>query len=218
MDMIRATAVALAVTLLGVVPAAGQNCESSEHPYGLDPYKPSDAALLRNYGVTLVAQTPLLELRKLDPYKPSHAALLRDLGGAMPSWGITWFPGPVPASLTPFAISASPMQSPPSPVTIQIAPQPAVAADDDSLAPEAAAPPPSSMTTLRTPENSDGVWITFADQKWVSAGRAVPFDAAEFARVGEYGGVPVYKHGRVSEEMIYLPTREGLVAPYRLSK
>src|SRR5262245_55001899 len=108
MDMIRATAVALTLTLLGVVPAAGQSCESPEHPYGLDPYKPIDAALLRNYGVTLVAQTPLSELRKLDPYKPSHAALLRDLGGAMPLWGITWFPAPVPASLMPFQVSALP--------------------------------------------------------------------------------------------------------------
>ena len=87
-------------TLLAVTPA------SAQYPYDLDPYKPSDAALLRNYGATLVAQTPLLELRKLDPYIPSQAALMRQLGGAMAPW-VGWYwpffpPAPGAAPLTPF--------------------------------------------------------------------------------------------------------------------
>ncbi len=105
----RLTAIAIVVTLLAVVPASGQTPEpapcraAQEHPYGLDPYNPSDAALLREYGVTLVAQTPLVELRKLDPYKPSHAALLRQLGGGIPLWGWAWYASPGPAPLTPFS-------------------------------------------------------------------------------------------------------------------
>ena len=95
-------AIVIALTLLTVVSAAAQAPATDQHPYGLDPYKPSDAALLRDYGGTLVAQTPLLDLRNLDPYKPSHAALLREIGGALPLWGIAWYPGPMPASLTPF--------------------------------------------------------------------------------------------------------------------
>ena len=88
----RLTAIAAVVTLLAVVPASGQTPRAepppaAEHPYGLDPYNPSDAALLREFGVTLVSQTPLAELRKLDPYKPSHAALLRQLGGGIPFGG-----------------------------------------------------------------------------------------------------------------------------------
>jgi hypothetical protein len=76
------------------------------HPYGLDPYKPSDAELLRKYGGLLATQTPILELRRLDPYKPSHAALLRAVGGAIPLWAI-WSPGrPSSASVTPFPESA----------------------------------------------------------------------------------------------------------------
>ena len=46
---------------------SGTDASAGTHPYGLDPYKPSDAAILRTYGGTLVQQTPLLELRQLDP-------------------------------------------------------------------------------------------------------------------------------------------------------
>ena len=96
----RLTAIAITVTLVAAAPA------SAQHPYGLNPYNPDDAALLRNYGATLVVQTPLSELRKLDPYNPHHAALLRQLGGAIPLWG--WWGGYPPstppsfAPLTPF--------------------------------------------------------------------------------------------------------------------
>jgi hypothetical protein len=101
----RLTTIVVTVTLLAVGSASAQAPASAQYPYGLDPYKPSDAALLRNYGATLVAQTPLLELRKLDPYIPSHAALLRQLGGAIPLWGaLLWYaPAPPPTPLTPFA-------------------------------------------------------------------------------------------------------------------
>jgi len=80
---------------------AGQSRAQELRPYGLDPYKPSDAALLRNYGAALVAQTPLLQLSELDPYKPSHAELLRQVGGAMPLWShFAWYPNtPAPAPL-----------------------------------------------------------------------------------------------------------------------
>ena len=101
----RLAAAALAVMLLTGATAAAQ---TSSSPYGLDPYSPSDAFWLRNYGAALVAQTPLLELRTLDPYKPSHAALIRQIGGAMPLWGVWWYPAsalPMPAPLSPLARS-----------------------------------------------------------------------------------------------------------------
>ena len=63
----RVTAILMTVALLAAAPAAAQTSIPEEHPYGLDPYKPSDAAILRTWGSTLVAQTPLLELRHLDP-------------------------------------------------------------------------------------------------------------------------------------------------------
>jgi hypothetical protein len=40
-------------------------------------HKPSDAAVLREYGATLAGQSPMFPL---DPYRPSHAALIRQLG------------------------------------------------------------------------------------------------------------------------------------------
>jgi hypothetical protein len=105
--------IAIVITLLAATPATAQTQLPELHPYGLDPYKPSDAAILRTYGSTLLAQTPLLELRQLDPYKPSHAALLRQLGNGVPQWShFNWYPNaPVPAPLmlpaTPPAMSAA---------------------------------------------------------------------------------------------------------------
>jgi hypothetical protein len=99
-------------------PAAAQNLVPEAHPFGLDPYNPSDAAVLRTYGSTLVAQTPILQLRELDPYKPSHAALLRQLGGAMPIWShLSWYPmapplGPLMEVPAPAGAAAGKPQSP----------------------------------------------------------------------------------------------------------
>jgi hypothetical protein len=208
------TALVILAMLVCVSVASAQPTASDEHPYGLDPYKPSDAALLRDYGDTLVAQTPLTELRKLDPYKPSHAALLRDIGGAMPLWGIVWYPGPVPSSLMPFG---------PQPLFER----PAVRLRHDrhyerseieaAPAPPMGAPPESSsMATLRAPETNDGVWIVFAGQKWISAGHSVALEDGKFERAGEYGEFPVYKRVGAVENVIYLPTREGAIAPYRV--
>jgi hypothetical protein len=105
--------------LFAAAPAAAQTVVPELHPYGLDPYKPSDAAILRSWGGTLVAQTPLLELRQLDPYKPSHAELLRQLGNGIPQWShFSWYPNaPVPA----------PLMQPATPPPASAARQPAVA-------------------------------------------------------------------------------------------
>ncbi|MGE3843173.1 MAG: hypothetical protein AB7I50_16495 [Vicinamibacterales bacterium] len=85
--------VVIALALLGLSPAIGFAQGSTQgRPYGLDPFNPTDAAFLRNYGTALVSQTPLLELRHLDPFNPSDAALLRQIGGAIPLWGLAWYP------------------------------------------------------------------------------------------------------------------------------
>lgn len=214
----RLTAIAITVTLLAAVPASGQAPASAEHPYGLDPYNPSDAELLRNYGATLVAQTDLLELRKLDPYKPSHAALLRQLGGAIPLWGLAWYPSPIPAPLTPFPTTGF-MSLPAATVAVLLVGQVPTCAAEANAGPPAVAPRPvSSVSTPLRPESNDGVWIRYAQQKWISAGQSVPFDDSEFVRIGQYGDFPVFTRTGVNEEVIYLPTREDLIAPYRLKK
>ena len=75
------------------------------------------------------------------------------------------------------------------------------------------------IVSLMRPESNDGVWISFKGEKWISAGAAVPLRASEFRAVGEYAGFPVFiriVNGAIEDDMIYLPTRAGLVAPYRL--
>jgi hypothetical protein len=74
---------------------------------------------------------------------------------------------------------------------------------------------PAGVSLLR-PENNDGLWVRFEDRKWVNSGPAVPLETTAFVRVGEYAGFPVFKRRNVTEEVIYLPTRAGLIAPYRL--
>ena len=213
---------AIIVTLWLTVPASAQtpSCEqapaSTTHPYGFDPYKPSDATLLRDYGATLVAHTPLQELRRLDPYKPSDAALLRELGGAFPLWGLEWYWGPVPAPLTPFAeperrmrrarVASPPMQTP------------AGTAPESARREAVTSAPPSIMASLRPPENNDGVWITYAEKRWILDGRPVPYESSAFQRVGEYGRFPVFRRTGVDEDVIYVPTRQGEVVPYRLKR
>jgi hypothetical protein len=75
---------------------------------------------------------------------------------------------------------------------------------------------PVPVVSMRRPESNDGVWIMFGGEKWISAGTAVPLVAAEFVRVGEYAGFPVFARRDFAQEVIYLPSRAGLIAPYRL--
>lgn len=75
--------------------------------------------------------------------------------------------------------------------------------------------PAGPVASARQPESNDGIWIQFRGEKWLSAGAAVRFTPANFAHVGDYAGFPVYARRDTSQDLIYLPTREDLVAPYR---
>ena len=72
------------------------------------------------------------------------------------------------------------------------------------------------VVSMRRPESNDGVWIMFGGEKWISAGTAVPLAPGEFVRVGEYAGFPVFARRDFTQEVIYLPSRAGLIAPYKL--
>jgi hypothetical protein len=219
----RLPAVVSLILVVGAVRAFAQAPAPVQHPYGFDPYKPSDLALLRSYGATLVAQTPLSELRKLDPYVPSHAALLRQLGSAMPLWGVTGYPWylplSLPASLTPFPESA--VESMPAARITALLDElirARAAAAAVSPAPGASPPGPTAVATVMAPESNDGVWISYAGQRWISAGPAVPFDDAAFVRIGQYAGFPVFRRAGATEDVIYVPAREDLIEPYRLKQ
>ena len=75
---------------------------------------------------------------------------------------------------------------------------------------------PRRLTTLIQPRTNDGVWVPFNGAKWVSSGQAIPLASRGFTVVGDYAGFPVFAMSDGSlADVIYLPTRDGLVAPYK---
>lgn len=75
-----------------------------------------------------------------------------------------------------------------------------------------------TFATIGRPASNDGVWIPYLGEKWISAGPAVPISPESFRVVGSYEGFPVFARKDGAEQIIYIPTRAGLVAPYRLKQ
>ena len=170
-------------------------------------------ATVEPYSVILVPVSRGL----MQPYeRPRRGDLAGTTGSRTPSF---------PVQLTPTA--ASPLESAVAPTVLpQVAgamgvftPEPAVAqtlAVRDTAAPAVLLPPsPTAVATVLAPENNDGVWIRFRGGKWVSDGAAVRFAADGFTQVGVHGTFPVFARKDVRDQVIYLPTSTGLVAPYR---
>ena len=70
------------------------------------------------------------------------------------------------------------------------------------------------LRTARIPSMADGVWILFQNARWYAAGPAVVFDPTAFERVGEYETFSVFRARHGTGDVIFIPSREGLVAPY----
>ena len=186
--MTRKNAAAIAgMCVMLATSAAAQSVVDADHPYGFDPYKPSDAAVLREYGATLALQSPTFSL---DPYRPSHAALIRQLGPDVPLWAPEWVP---PGLGTQGAGNVD------------------CCDEGDGIADG----PRWSPVTMGLPRSNDGVWIRFNDRTWISAGPAVALAPAGFTRIGERAGAAVYKRTDATDDVIYVPTRRDLVAPFR---
>ena len=174
-----------------------------------DAYKPSHLSILRNYGATMLAQAPLDTLLKLDPYVPVEGALLRQLGGAIPVWSyppLTWYPPAAPGG---------PCVSIP-----EVTPLPAVLTSFSDVVSELGARAPLAMaqTGAATTERNRGISIEYDGRVWVSAGPAVAFSSAEFVRVGDRAGAPVYQRAGTKESVIYISTMAGMVAPFRAGR
>ena len=75
-----------------------------------------------------------------------------------------------------------------------------------------------TFSTIGRPASNDGVWIRYLGERWVSSGPAVPITPESFRVVGSYEGFPVFARKDGSEQVIYVPTRAGLAAPYRLKQ
>jgi hypothetical protein len=64
-------------------------------------------------------------------------------------------------------------------------------------------------------ERTTGASIEYQGRRWISAGRAVAFDDAGFVRIGESGGSAVFRTRGAKDELIFVPTTPGMVAPFR---
>lgn len=106
-------------------------------------------------------------------------------------------------SFTPEPLPLSPL---PAPVTVSEV-VPAVAATPFAFEPKV-------IVTRTAPSSNDGVWVQYENQRWVANGRAES-RTDDFAQVGTYGAFPVLRRAGGPIDVIYLPTRDGFVAPYR---
>jgi hypothetical protein len=74
------------------------------------------------------------------------------------------------------------------------------------------------LATAVPPTNNDGVWISWEGKTWVNDGRAVPFEEAQFKTLGGRYGFPVFAAVSGPPGIIYYPSRDGFVAPYRVKR
>ena len=149
----------------------------------------------------------------LQPYERRRRGdLAGTTGSRAPSFPVRLLPDAATA-----AVAAPPAVATILPAGAAIAPNapaaPAAAAVDTTAS--VAAARPISVATLLRPQNNDGLSVRFENQTWVSRGEGVALDAAAFVRIGDYAGFPVFKKRDVTEDVIYLPTRAGVIAPYR---
>ena len=215
--------VALFVGFLLTAPAlaSAQTGPCPSRPLGFDPYKPSNLAVLRQFGGSVLASAPFSSLLQLDPYVPSEAMLLRQYGGALPLWPFVWYPAyfppgyPADCSRAPDA-AAQQAEAPANPPITTFA---ELLAQLERVRASQAAAPQSGARLVRSPaasvERTMGASIEYEGRRWVSAGRAVPFDDAGFEQVGQSAASAVFRARGVKDDTIFVPTTPGMVAPFR---
>lgn len=68
---------------------------------------------------------------------------------------------------------------------------------------------------LNPPTAENGLWISFENARWFSAGTAVVFEAGRFEPAGSYNGFPVYRERGGPAGRIYVTTvQHGPIAPF----
>jgi len=209
-----------------------------------DLYYPAGASVFFN-GNTMVRSghyngVPLYTDTTLEPFsivyvplergimQPYERLRQRDVAGTTASRTPS-FPVRVTASSGALPQAAAAPTSPPVPIgAIGVySPEPYAAASPPTATPtvgtagvttSAPRATDAAFTSIGRPTSNDGVWIQYLGEKWVSAGAAVPATADRFRVVGQYQGFPVLARRDTSEQVIYIPTRDGKAAPYRLKQ
>jgi hypothetical protein len=210
----------LAVLLFGTPAlAAAQAAPCPPRPIAFDPYKPSDLAILRQFGSSVLASAPFSSLLQLDPYVPSEAMLLRQYGGALPFWPYAWYPVYVQPGYPADCTRASELPEGEASANPPITTFAELLTRLERARTSQAAVPASGARTVRTSslavERTTGASIEYQGRRWISAGRAVAFDDAGFVRIGESGGSAVFRTRGAKDELIFVPTTPGMVAPFR---
>lgn len=135
--------------------------------------------------------------------------------------GMTAMAGVAPTQL-PYSMGAiatftpEPMRFPgigPAPLVYAPIGSTAIAAMSTTVVSESAPFMAKVIITTTRAENNDGVWLRFDNQRWVGGGRA-EVRSADLQQVGTHAGFAVLRRAG-ADDVIYLPTRDGLVAPYR---
>ncbi len=148
----------------------------------------------------------------MQPYeRPRRGALAGTTGSRAPSFPVQIASPTATARVT--AVTPAPVPAPASSVGTR-AQIPGAVGTAGYVVPRPQDGP--AIVSLRRPQSNDGIWVEFGGEKWVSAGAAIPFDPSKLFRVGDHAGFPVYARRDLKEEVIYLPTVPGVVAPYRL--
>ena len=70
----------------------------------------------------------------------------------------------------------------------------------------------NAASAAARPKGLNGAWLDYDGRRWVSAGAAVSL-TADFTRVGDYRGVPVYQK-RGDNATIYIPLSGELLTPF----
>jgi hypothetical protein len=163
----------------------------------------------------------------MQPYeRPRQGSLAGTTASRTPS-----FPGGAPASGASLPQGAGAPTAPPATIGAigAYTPESAVGTSGTTVPSPVgtaglAAPAPRAManrqtlTSIGRPTSNDGIWIRYLGEKWVSAGSAVPLTVEGFRIVGSNDGFPIFARTNSSEQVIYVPTRAGLVAPFRLKQ
>ena len=158
---------------------------------------------------------------RMQPYERlRRGELAGTTGSRTPSFPVALVPdqrafpmaGAAPTSVGPAGNALAPESG--AVATAGTIPRPGETSAPTATTPVIWLPSPPEMT-LRRAESNDGIWLEYSGARWVSAGRAVAWNADAFQRIGEHAGFPVYAMRSGPEDVIFLSTRPGVVAPFR---
>ena len=164
---------------------------------------------------------------RMQPYeRPRSGALAGTTGSRSPSFPVQRTPNVTILPVAPAAPTDLPL--PPGAISV-FTPEPSAPVVPVAIVPSQPQNPLAStgvplapvnmrgVISLRTPESNDGIWISFGGKRWVFAGAAMPL-LGGFVQIGDHAGFPVYARRERDEDMIYVATGTGLIAPYRLKE